>query len=151
MPLCFNTTLVTVYHFNWFRNGRIGRVSIQPLLLFIIENTERMDMSCKFQYNPCYCLSQERTAVLIFWNRFNTTLVTVYRRVKLDQLTSTRSFNTTLVTVYLFKERYGLILVDEFQYNPCYCLSRTIHNSMYVSPVSIQPLLLFIAEWNWIS
>ena len=34
--------------------------------------------------------------------------------------------------------------VTVFQYNPCYCLSRFLHNAWYARIVSIQPLLLFI-------
>ena len=52
----FNTTLVTVYHFQAYFPG----------------------WNNAFQYNPCYCLSRLSSSVHNSWPSFNTTLVTVY-------------------------------------------------------------------------
>ena len=57
-----------------------------------------------------------------FTESFNTTLVTVYRRIQKQKRQKNYCFNTTLVTVYRNLDH----IIDSytgFQYNPCYCLS----------------------------
>ena len=54
-------------------------VSIQPLLLFIWESVPMDGRKPMFQYNPCYCLSVSKVPKDAWVQRFNTTLVTVYR------------------------------------------------------------------------
>ena len=57
---------------------------------------------------------------------FNTTLVTVYLVALNLRIKINKSFNTTLVTVYRdFSIMLGML--GQFQYNPCYCLSVSIH------------------------
>ena len=53
----FNTTFVTVYHLYASGLHICARVSIQPLLLFIMHIPIQAHRFPMFQYNLCYCLS----------------------------------------------------------------------------------------------
>ena len=96
----FNTTLVTVYRFPPIclrfggRSFNTTLVTVYLCQAFLIKNIAR------FQYNPCYCLSQSRLSSQTSIRRFNTTLVTVYLTLPGKMQKRLWCFNTTLVTVY---------------------------------------------------
>ena len=98
--LRFNTTLVTVYLESALNNCTVDTRFNTTLVTVYPAQHHLFAPDGKFQYNPCYCLSKQRSAISsLLW-----------------------SFNTTLVTVYHNRESVTSIL-DMFQYNPCYCLS----------------------------
>ena len=98
--LRFNTTLGTVYLESALNNCTVDTRFNTTLVTVYPAQHHLFAPDGKFQYNPCYCLSKQRSAISsLLW-----------------------SFNTTLVTVYHNRESVTSIL-DMFQYNPCYCLS----------------------------
>ena len=144
-------------------------VSIQPLLLFINLPPVPCMPRCLVSIQPLLLFIEEQIRRLLAQNSFNTTLVTVYQRTfgsvqtcwlvsiqplllfilaRSNLLVRLDCFNTTLVTVYRNNIKKGMVS-PMFQYNPCYCLSiRTKQIKKGLILVSIQPLLLFIAEFS---
>ena len=98
-------------------------ISIHPMLLFIKTITDTIEYLNKFQYIPCYCLSDKRGLTDIQMINFNTSHVTVYltmikgniisKHISIHPMLlfiatsqfkfpSLSNFNTSHVTVYRF-------------------------------------------------
>ena len=54
----FNTSHVTVYPFKETENAPGHRISIHPMLRFILLKKRKMLLDIEFQYIPCYGLSR---------------------------------------------------------------------------------------------
>ena len=149
------------------RSRSFHRISIHPMLLFIINAVYWYIVHCRFQYIPCYCLSSSFSWISSLLIHFNTSHVTVYRAKAKVRKGERRNFNTSHVTVYQWI-KITTDVFDEFQYIPCYCLSlqciavfmsfcnfNTSHVTVYLYNVllflcpfaiSIHPMLLFISD-----
>ena len=120
--LRFNTTLVTVYPCKHRRQRCCNNVSIQLLLLFIGNRPLADQVSIKFQYNSCYCLSRCRRLLqlavrvsiqllllfiasepVVIMQDFQVSIQLLLLFIAINELNTTGQvcFNTTLVTVYL--------------------------------------------------
>ena len=119
----FNTSHVTVYRYFADIYERVYRISIHPMLRFIISATdgtlffknfntshvtvylhwctEHKPCFFIFQYIPCYGLSSNTSCGSIALTDFNTSHVTVYLGCNLSAGIFLSDFNTSHVTVYL--------------------------------------------------
>ena len=75
----FNTSHVTLYPYARRRTKWVNYVSIHLMLLFIMIVVKETEHTKGFQYISCYSLSQYDTSSRIFFVRFNTSHVTLYR------------------------------------------------------------------------
>ena len=77
----FNTSHVTLYLAAPLATIKYCLVSIHLMLLFILYGYGRMEATTEFQYISCYSLSLAVHTVLQTKPRFNTSHVTLYRKV----------------------------------------------------------------------
>ena len=141
--LDFNTSHVTVYQCLFYLYCSYIFISIHPMLRFILTALLLFRMNTKFQYIPCYGLSQQCLAVMQGLEHFNTSHVTVYPNAsaicrisfsfqyipcyglsysELEHRAGCDYFNTSHVTVY--RDATGQDIEQPlFQYIPCYGLS----------------------------
>ena len=118
-------------------------VSIHLMLLFIFAGTTNNDRFLTFQYISCYSLSMGMR--LIDADKIMFQYISCYSLSKAARYAfgSLRSFNTSHVTLYrklLLKQYFD----SRFQYISCYSLSSTTHNLISSLNVSIHLMLLFI-------
>ena len=100
--LCnFNTSHVTVYHYSVEICQAGRKISIHPMLRFILNCDILINSSFSFQYIPCYGLSTLARILSKRENDFNTSHVTVYRNTMYTAAVNVNHFNTSHVTVYL--------------------------------------------------
>ena len=70
------------------------------MLRFIEDTGHKDDDGDEFQYIPCYGLSQSGKRAPKIHADFNTSHVTVYLSLTMQEIQSRRDFNTSHVTVY---------------------------------------------------
>ena len=101
-------------------------------------------MDRRFQYNSCYCLSEDMKKGKTTVFNFNTTLVIVYRNILMTSSKIGANFNTTLVIVYL--ATLHKLRADLNYFNTTLVIVyRNLMSFVFSTfSISIQLLLLFI-------
>ena len=80
-------------------------VSIHLMLLFIYPLSFRLFKSKMFQYISCYSLSQQLLRQIFREDCFNTSHVTLYRKIRFMVCSTKNRFNTSHVTLYRRQRR----------------------------------------------
>ena len=132
LPVCFNTSHVTLYRY--FRTVQISQthVSIHLMLLFIGFRRNGRYPENGFQYISCYSLSHWRRRYTATKNCFNTSHVTLYHDLDHIKETVDESFNTSHVTLYRANTIFIVVIVAVFQYISCYSLSMTRYRMLWM-------------------